>query len=147
MSHSGDRKREAKSVLSVHGLRISGHRHHWLRDDFFLPLARGMFSAPPIIHVHGALLFAWLLFFIAQAWLIQSGSVLLHRRLGMFGVLLCLAIVVSGVLVGLSAIRRDLAAGGDRLVLGNFVNILIEMLLFGSLVAAAIAVRRDSRSS
>ncbi len=113
---------------------------------FFLPLARGTFAAPAIIHIHGALFFAWLLFFIAQASLIQSRSVLMHRRLGAFGAVLCVAIVVSGVLVGLFATRRDLAARGDSLVLGNFVNILIEMILFGSLVAAAIIFRRDSES-
>ena len=113
---------------------------------FFLPLARGTFMGPPIVHIHGALLFAWLIFFIVQASLIQSRSLLMHRRLGAFGALLCVAIVVSGVLVGLFATRRDLAAGGDSLVLGNFVNILIEMILFGLLVAAAIVFRRDSES-
>ena len=25
----------------------------------FLPLARGTFRAPPVIHIHGALLFGW----------------------------------------------------------------------------------------
>ncbi len=113
---------------------------------FFIPLARGTFRAPPIIHIHGALLFAWLLFFILQASLIHKRRILTHRQLGLMGAALCVAIVVSGVLVGLYATRRDLAAGGDDLVLGQFVNILIEMVLFGSLVAAAIAFRRDGES-
>lgn len=113
---------------------------------FFIPLARGTFRAPPIIHIHGALLFAWLLFFILQASLIHKRRILTHRQLGLMGAALCVAIVVSGVLVGLYATRRDLAAGGDDLVLGQFVNILIEMVLFGSLVAAAIALRRDGES-
>jgi hypothetical protein len=34
---------------------------------FFLPLARGTFVAPPVISAHGTLLFAWLIFLIAQA--------------------------------------------------------------------------------
>lgn len=113
---------------------------------FFFPLARGTFVASPLIHTHGALLFGWLLFFIAQSSLIQSKSILLHRRLGVFGACLCAAIVVSGVQVGLFATRRDLAGDGGSFVLGQFVNILIEMLLFGSLVAAAIALRRDGES-
>lgn len=113
---------------------------------FFIPLAQGTFSAPPIFHVHGVLLFGWLLFFILQASLIQRRSFLTHRQLGFIGAALCIAIVVSGVLVGLHATRRDLAAGGDDFILGQFVNILIEMFLFGSLVAGAIALRRDGES-
>ncbi len=113
---------------------------------FFLPLSRGIFKAPPIIHIHGALLFGWLLFLILQASLVHRRHVQVHRRLGIVGTLLSVAIVISGVLVGLHATRRDLAAGGDDFVLGQFVNILIEMLLFGALVAAAIVLRRDSES-
>ncbi len=114
---------------------------------YFLPLSRGAFSAPPIIHVHGAMLFGWLLLFIAQSSLIHNRSFATHRQLGVFGATLCVGIVISGVLVGLYATRRDLAAGGgDDFVLGQFVNVLIEMLLFGALVAAAIVMRRDGES-
>ena len=110
---------------------------------FFIPLARGTFTAPPVIHIHGALVFGWLLLLILQILLIQNRSIVFHRQLGIAGAVLCAAIVVSGVLVGLHATRRDLAAGGDDFVLGQFVNILIEMFLFGSLVGAAIYFRRD----
>lgn len=114
---------------------------------YFLPLSRGAFSAPPIIHVHGVLLFGWLLLFIAQSSLIHNRSFVTHRQLGVFGATLCVGIVISGVLVGLHATRRDLAAGGgDDFVLGQFVNVLIEMLLFGALVTAAIVLRRDGES-
>lgn len=113
---------------------------------FFAPLARGAFRAPPVIWVHGALLFGWLLLLIAQASLVQARRFPTHRQLGAAGVVLCAAIVVSGVWVGLHATRRDLAAGGDDFVLGQLTNIVIEMALFGSLVAAAIVLRRDGDS-
>lgn len=113
---------------------------------FFLPMARGSFSAPPVIHVHGALLFGWLVLLIVQVSLIQKRRFPMHRKLGWIGAGLCLAIVASGVLVGLHATRRDLAAGGDDFVLGQFVNILIEMLLFGGLVMTAVVMRRDGES-
>lgn len=113
---------------------------------FFIPLARGTFNAPLVIHVHGALLFGWLVLLILQAALVQKRRFATHRKIGMIGAALCVAIVASGVLVGLHATRRDLAAGGDDFVLGQFVNILIEMALFGSLVAAAIVFRSSSES-
>lgn len=113
---------------------------------FFIPMARGTFRAPPLIHIHGALLFGWLLFLILQVSLIHKRSIPNHRRLGIAGGVLAAAIVVSGVLVGLHVTRRDFAGGEDPFVLGQFVNILIEMVLFGSLVAAAIVCRRDGES-
>jgi hypothetical protein len=113
---------------------------------FFVPLARGTFSAPAIIHLHGALLFGWLLLLIVQSSLIHGRSLAIHRRVGWSGALLSIGIVISGVLVGFHATRRDLAAGGDDFVLGQLANIMIEMLLFGALVAAAIWHRRDGET-
>ncbi|MBB6095502.1 putative membrane protein [Povalibacter uvarum] len=113
---------------------------------FFLPLARGTFEAPAVVHVHGALLFGWLILLITQVSLIRSRNPRTHRRMGWIGAALCAAIVVSGVLVGLFATRRDLAAGGGDVVIGGFVNILIEMIVFGTLVGAAIVFRRDPES-
>lgn len=113
---------------------------------FFVPLARGAFSAPPVIHVHGALLFGWLVFLITQATLVKTGNLLLHRRAGWLGFFLSIAIVLSGILVGLFAARRDLAATGETWPYGAFVNIVIEMALFGALVGAAITLRRDPES-
>ena len=112
----------------------------------FLPLTRGTFVAPPVIYAHGAALFGWLLFFIAQASLIRVRNVSVHRRLGWFGALLGIAVVISGVTVSLHATRRDLAAGGGDVVLGDFVGLLVTFLIFGFVIAAAIVLRRDSES-
>lgn len=51
----------------------------------FIPLAQGSFSAPPIIHIRGVLLFGWLLPFIFPASLIQWRSVRTHRQAGVIG--------------------------------------------------------------
>lgn len=109
----------------------------------FIPLARGTFSAPVVIRVHGALLFAWLGLFLVQSLLVQRRQVAVHRRLGWFGAALAAAIVLIGIPVSLFVTHRDLASGGGNVALGQFVNLLIEMLLFGSLVLAAILSRRD----
>lgn len=113
---------------------------------YFVPMARRSFHAPPVVHVHGALLFGWLLLFIAQAWRARQRRMLQHRRWGWVGAGMCVAIIASGVGVGLFATHRDLAAGAGDFALGQFVNILIEMLLFGALVGAAVVMRRDGES-
>jgi hypothetical protein len=98
---------------------------------FFLPLARGTFVAPPVTYVHGALLFAWLIFFIAQASLIRGRNVSVHRRLGWFGASLVIAIVASGVAVSLHVMRRELVAGGGDDVFRAFLVNLQNILIFG----------------
>jgi hypothetical protein len=113
---------------------------------FFLPVFRGTFRAPIIIYVHGALLFTWLLLFIAQAQFIRTRRIPLHRQCGWLGAVLAVAIVGSGIAVGFHATTRDLAAGAGDEARGQFVNIIIEMLLFGTLVAAAVVLRRDRES-
>jgi hypothetical protein len=114
---------------------------------YFIPLASGTFRAPLVVHVHGVLLLGWLLMLIAQATLIRERQIPTHRRLGWIGASLAAGIVISGVAIGLHVTRRDLVAiGADPFVFGQFVNILIEMLLFGGLVAVAVALRRDGES-
>ena len=113
---------------------------------FFIPVARGTFDAPVVIHVHAALLFGWLLLLIAQSFLVRTSNIALHKRIGWWGATLALSIVLSGVLVGIHATRRDLAQLHDDFVLGQLFNIVIEMALFGGLVAAAILLRRDGES-
>ncbi len=125
-------------ALAFLGIAITG-----FSTTFFMPLARGTFSAPLVVHVHGALLFSWLLLLITQALLVRHRRLPIHRRLGWVGAVLAVAIVVSGVLVGEFAARRDLAATHQTWPFGAFVNIIIEMVVFGTLVAAAVFVRRD----
>ncbi|GAA4866995.1 hypothetical protein [Luteimonas vadosa] len=113
---------------------------------YFIPLATRTLHAPPVIHVHGILVFSWLLFLILQSGLVQTRRMPTHRRLGAYGAALAASIVVSGVAVGLHATRRDLVNGADPFVIGQMVNILIEMALFGGFVAWAIAWRRDGEA-
>jgi hypothetical protein len=59
--------------------------------DFFA----GTFAIPPITHVHGALMMAWLLLLITQASLALSGSLKLHRTLGIAAIYLAAVIWIS----------------------------------------------------
>jgi hypothetical protein len=111
---------------------------------FLIPVYNRSFDAPLVIHLHAGLVFGWLVFLILQSSLIQTRAHPVHRRLGWLGLALGLAIVPSGIAVGLYATQRDLGGSDDAFVLGQYVNVWIEMLLFGGLVVAAILFRRKA---
>lgn len=51
------------------------------------------------VHVHGIALFSWAVMLIAQPWLIQSGRLRIHRRLGKASYFLAPVVVVSTILL------------------------------------------------
>jgi hypothetical protein len=60
---------------------------------YFVPILHGQFNAPPIVHIHGAVLFSWVAFFFMQTWLVASGRTLDHRTWGVLGVSIATAMV------------------------------------------------------
>ena len=60
---------------------------------YFVPVARGAFQGEPILHLHGLILFSWLLFFFIQSLLVARGKVLDHRAWGVLGVSIYTAVV------------------------------------------------------
>src|SRR5947209_7884804 len=51
------------------------------------------------VHVHGIALFTWSVLLIVQPWLVRSGRLALHRRLGKVSYVLAPVIVLSTVLL------------------------------------------------
>jgi hypothetical protein len=68
-----------------------------------------------LVAVHGATASAWLLLFLAQTILAATRRTAWHRRLGVVGPFLVVAIVVSGYLVQVDMIRRGHDLSGDLL--------------------------------
>ena len=111
---------------------------------FFLtylrPMAAGTFIGPRLAHVHGALLVAWLLLAVAQAFLVRK-RLRFHRKLGWAALALAPAIALSTALIGAEAARRDIAGqvspGADTVV-----GTITTPLVFAALVAAALLTRK-----
>jgi hypothetical protein len=69
----------------------------------------GMVAAPlpdRLIHVHGAVFTAWMVLLLVQSALIVTGNLKVHRKLGMAGFGLALAMVGLGVSAGIDQLRR-----------------------------------------
>ena len=109
---------------------------------------RLLFDVPvltPLVHLHGALMSAWFVLFLVQTYLIASHRVRWHRRLGVFGALLALAIVVIGPIVLVNATAREISKPDGSpffyVIFGVDFAILLD---FAILVGTAIALRHLS---
>lgn len=72
-----------------------------------LGLPADMLPATPLVHLHGAVFFAWCVALLAQSWLVAAGRVRLHRTLGWAGFALYLGLVVTGPLVAVRSVARQ----------------------------------------
>lgn len=72
---------------------------------FFLKTFTGSPPLPVLLHVHGAVFAAWYVIFFTQTVLISRGRPELHRRLGLAGFALAVAMVGLGVTAAVHAIR------------------------------------------
>src|ERR1700674_4439000 len=69
---------------------------------------KGAFGTPDLTtikHVHGVVMTAWFVFFLVQVRLVATGNTLTHRKLGIFGVVLALALVTVGMLTAIASAR------------------------------------------
>jgi hypothetical protein len=98
-------------------------------------------------YVHGAVFTAWILLLLTQASLVAAGRTDLHRRVGAFGVALAILMVVLGAYAALVAATRPNGFVGVPIPPLQFLVVpLCDMVLFGTFVALAVAMRRDPQS-
>lgn len=110
---------------------------------YWLPLARGSFSATPLVHFHGLLFFTWTLYFAFQAWLAASGQTARHRMLGMIGVSLATAMTIFGFLAAVNVMKRSAAMGLTNEGIAFSIVPLSGILFFAVVFTLAIAANRS----
>jgi len=108
-----------------------------------LVMGRSTFAVPIAYHIHAFVFFGWVAIYLAQNWLVASGNVALHRRLGWIAAIWVPVMVGMGMTIMVVVLRRN---GGPFFFDQNeflFSN-LLGLLLFGGLVATAIVKRRQT---
>lgn len=91
---------------------------------------------------HGTVFSLWLVMLVAQTSLVARGRVDLHRRLGVAGGLLASLMVVLGVAMAIHGARYGLETPDLPPVPVFLVVPLFDMLVFASLIGAALWYRR-----
>jgi hypothetical protein len=104
-----------------------------------------VFKAPPLstlLFAHGVVMTMWIVLFIAQVWLVESGRTDLHRRLGVLGLILAVLVVCVGVVAAIDAGRRGASPAPGVPPLMFMAIPLFDMPVFAVLVGVALWNRR-----
>lgn len=118
----------------------------YLRALFDGPVSvTGAASLSPLAQLHGAVFTAWVVLFVVQTSLVASHRVAVHRRLGIAGVVLAIAMVAIGFVTAVKAAIRG-AAPPNVDPLAFLIVPLVDMLLFALFVAAAVYWRREKET-
>ena len=110
---------------------------------YFVPLARGTLKVSPIVHMHGALFFAWTLLLAYQARLVATGRLVRHRALGLIGISLVTAMVILGVMTAVLALRRATGTEFEEAARTFMIVPVTGMIFFATCFALAIVWRRN----
>lgn len=111
--------------------------------SYWSRIAAGTFHAPPIVHVHGILLFSWTLFYFLQTALVASGRTPAHRAWGLLGISLFSVLICSIIATRLTLLRLEDAHGmGDAGKRFSAVTFLAIPLMIGFFAAALANIKR-----
>lgn len=110
---------------------------------YWMPVATGTFKAPPIIHVHGILMFTWVCFYFSQTALVATGRTLNHRNWGLAGIALFTTILCV-ILVSVMATLKENEARGTGEAAQRFaaVTLCAWPLMAGLFIAAIVNIKR-----
>lgn len=137
-SYRGDQRFFTRLALALAAFIVFGFAQ-WALRGFVAPL-----NTPIWVHAHGIVMLSWLALIITQSTLAENGNLALHRRLGWSSLLLVPALMVLGVISGRMALalRRVPPFFTDA----YFLSLThVEVVAFGSMVAIAIAMRRQTQ--
>ncbi len=110
---------------------------------YWAPVVAGHFAAPPIVHVHGTLLFGWTLLYLVQTGLVASGRVARHQALGLLGIALFAVLCCSVIATRLILLRHEVQDGFGEAARRFSAVALGSLPMLVALFSAAIAnVRR-----
>jgi hypothetical protein len=110
--------------------------------SYYLKGLYGTPALPALFHVHGLLFTTWMVFLVVQTGLIATRRTPVHRRLGIAGGVLALAMTIAVMAMTIDLARRSAAAPTDVGLAFTIVP-FFTVVVFPVLVAAALFYRRQ----
>jgi hypothetical protein len=109
---------------------------------YFIPMSRGSFAAPAIVHIHGISAITWVSLVLGQALLVRTGRTRLHMKIGQAALPTAVVIWASGILTSAWASRRDLPAQGPAAE-ASLTGTVTGLSLFLAFVTAGYLTRKQ----
>lgn len=109
----------------------------------YLPLPSGLSPLSSLLVVHGLVATLWIGMFLSQTYLVAIARTDVHRRLGVIGTAVAIAMVAIGTMVAVDGFRRGVGPLGLDPGVWFLGFTLPGILLFGCLVAVAVSVRHQ----
>ena len=105
------------------------------------------FATPPLasllVHLHGAVMTAWVLLFVTQIWFVRSKNIKLHQKLGYAGIGLAAAVIVVGFFTAVTAAKYGAMSTPREMPRLAFLIVpLFDLLVFAALFGAAVYHRK-----
>lgn len=113
---------------------------------YAVPVARHAFSAPLVVHIHGAFALTWVLLFVTQPHLLRTAGVRWHRRVGYVGLPIAMAVALTMLPAGVVQATREAAAGAGPTGISSILGVVTSAVIFVAFVAAGVWARRDRES-
>lgn len=144
---SSERAFYTGAAVAIVGAVVLGFSRTFFFRAWYPDWARAHGAPEPFFYLHGAVFAAWLLLLVAQTSLVAAGRVDLHRRLGVAGAGLAVAMVLLGTVGALMAASRptgfiDVPVPPLKFLVVPFA----DLGLFAAFVSLALAKRRRSQS-
>jgi hypothetical protein len=126
---------------------VLGFSRTFFLRPWFPDWARAHGAPETFFYIHGVVFVGWFLLLLAQPTLVAAGRVDIHRRLGVFGGGLAVAMVVLGIVGSLMAARRPTGFMDIPLPPLQFLVVPLTIItLFAIFVTLALVNRRDPQT-
>lgn len=111
---------------------------------FYLKLMFGTPELPLLVHIHGVVMTGWPVLLAVQTSLVASRRVQWHKEVGVFGSVWAGLVVLLGSVTTIHAAVREVRGHTPMAGIQVFITTLdlLQMLLFGAFVTAAILLRK-----
>ena len=97
-----------------------------------------------LVHVHGAVMTAWVLLFVTQVWLIRAKQARLHMKMGIAATAIATAVVITGFFTGVAAAKFGTQSAPPGIPPLSFMIVpLVDVVLFALFFGAALYYRKQ----